>query len=422
MVGVIDCSMNIEPARWRIFRLQTLAFTLLLGLLIAWSYFLQRNQLLLELQEDLRTVARHLTFSVEHKDGKLEFDESIYLANRSERFQLGADTAVQWLDLQGRVVRSRGGLAVEARPLQDDVLEYQQKPVAAYLYTLQAKTSRQPYGYARVAMSLGPLEQKLNRSLGSLIFIGSMLLVGSSWVSWWWTGRALRPIVEAYQELSTFSGSVAHELRSPLTAMQLNSESLCRRWRELPPEELELALQELSQTSIEMSRMVDDLLFLAQLRRNLNPALGNVGTVDAMPIFAEIVASLQGLAAKRQVSLSWQGDGTAMLGMEERHLKMMLRNLVENALQYTEAGGRIEVEFSGRQLLVRDTGIGMSSDELARMCEPFWRAEKSRARHLGGAGLGLAIVSGLANLHRIDLQVESRPGEGSCFRLGFSGL
>ena len=111
-----------------------------------------------------------------------------------------------------------------------------------------------------------------------------------------------------------------------------------------------------------------------------------------------------------------------MLGMEERHLKMMLRNLVENALQYTEAGGRIEVEFSGRQLLVRDTGIGMSSDELARMCEPFWRAEKSRARHLGGAGLGLAIVSGLANLHRIDLQVESRPGEGSCFRLGFSGL
>jgi HAMP domain-containing protein len=419
MVGAIECPMNIEPARWRIFRLQTLAFAALLGLLIAWSYFLQRKQLLSELHEDLRTVGRHLTFSVEHKDGQLEFDESIYLANRSERFQLGADTAVQWLDLEGRVVRSRGGLAVDARPLQDDVLNYQEKPVPAYVYTLQAKASGHPFGYARVAMGLGPVEQKLNRSLGSLCFIGIMLLVGSSWVSWWWTGRALRPIGEAYQELSIFSGAVAHELRSPLTAMQLNSESLCRRWRELPPEELELALRELSQTSIEMSRMVDDLLFLAQLRRNLTPAVGNA---DAGPIFAETIASLQGLAAKRQLSLSWQGPETAMLGVEERHLKMMLRNLVENALQYTEAGGRVEVEFSDGQLVVRDSGIGMSSEELARIYEPFWRAEKSRARHLGGAGLGLAIVSGLANLHGIDLQVESRPGEGSCFRLRFPGL
>lgn len=410
--------MNIEPARRRIFRLQTGAFAVLLGLLIAWAYSLQRTQLLLQLREELKAIGRHLTFSVEHENGQPFFDESIYLANRRERVELGPNTAVQWLDLQGQVVRGRGTLNISPRPLYPDLLEYQDQPVPAYVYTLQARAGGRPFGYARVAMSLIPVQAQLNRSLASLLGIGAVLLVGSGMLSWWWTGRVLRPIRTAHLELSTFAAAVAHELRSPLTALCVNSESLSQRWRELPPEEMDLALKELSQTSVDMGRLVDDLLLLAQLRRDVEPPAAS-RPLDFTSILGETLESLQELAATRQVTLNCRVDGAPRVLAEERHIRIILRNLVENAVQYTDAGGGVEVTWQNQKLAVTDSGIGMTQEELARIYEPFWRAEASRARHLGGAGLGLAIVLALANLHGIVLQAESRRGQGSRFSLQF---
>ena len=411
--------MNIEPARRHIFRLQTGAFAVLLGMLIAWAYWLQRTQLLYQMDEELRTIGRHVTFSVEHENGKPEFDESIYLANRRERVELGPHAAAQWLDLQGRVVVSRGSLPIGPRPLSDDLLEYQDRPVPARVYTLQATAGGKPVGYARVALSLSPVQDQLNRFLASLLGIGGVLLLGSGILSWWWTGRVLRPIQAAHQELSTFAGALAHELRSPLTALRINSESISQRWRELPPEELDLALQELSQTTVDMGRLVDDLLLLAQLRRKGEPPAA--GLIDVSRVLQETVESLQKLAATRQISLRFQVVETPQLCVDEGQLRIMLRNLIENALQYTDAGGSVEVRLDNQQLAVSDSGIGMSAQEVSRMCEPFWRAEPSRARHLGGAGLGLAIVLALANRHGMELRVESRPGQGSCLWLQFPG-
>jgi len=419
MAEVIVYPLKIEPARHRIFRLQMAAFALLLGLLIAWAYALQRRQLLDQVKRELTSIAHHLTFSVEHENGLPEFEESIYLAYRADRVELGLHSAVQWLDVQGRVVRSRGSLTIAPRPPGIDLLEYQHQPIPAYVYTLQARSEGKLVGYARVAISLVPIREQLQRSLLSLLALAGGLLLFSGILIWWWTGRVLRPLQSAHQELATFAGAVAHELRSPLTAIRLNSESLCKRWRDLPGDELDLALAELSQTSIEMGLVVDDILLLSQLRREVAPPQG--ASLNLTSLLLESVEALNGVANKRQVTLLSRVHTLEPISVyaDERHLKIILRNLIENAVQYTDAGGRVEVQLVPGRLTVTDTGIGMSPAEVARACEPFWRAEPSRARHLGGAGLGLAIVSALARLHGFELRVNSQPGKGSCISLLF---
>ncbi len=96
-------------------------------------------------------------------------------------------------------------------------------------------------------------------------------------------------------------------------------------------------------------------------------------------------------------------------------------NLLSNALRYTDAGGTVTIELGQRDgeavLEVADTGVGIKGEDLPYVFERFWRGEPSRARRTGGAGIGLAIVRELVRAHDGRIDVESKPGEGSRFRV-----
>jgi len=104
-----------------------------------------------------------------------------------------------------------------------------------------------------------------------------------------------------------------------------------------------------------------------------------------------------------------------------------LDNLVDNAVKYTPAGGRVRVAWqtdgSGVRIDVEDTGIGIPAADLPRIFERFYRVDRARSRELGGTGLGLSIVKHLAQAHAGHVTAESRPGQGSVFtvRLPLSG-
>ena len=108
----------------------------------------------------------------------------------------------------------------------------------------------------------------------------------------------------------------------------------------------------------------------------------------------------------------------------EAEILSAVGNLVNNAIRYTPAGGRIEVSWVARNggdavLEVRDNGIGIAREHLPRLTERFYRVDGSRSRETGGTGLGLAIVKHVMQRHGGELEVESEPGKGSCFRLIF---
>jgi cell cycle sensor histidine kinase DivJ len=106
---------------------------------------------------------------------------------------------------------------------------------------------------------------------------------------------------------------------------------------------------------------------------------------------------------------------------DRRACKQMLMNLLSNACKFTPAGGKIHLSATTADehvvLSVRDSGIGISAEHVSRLGQPFYQVDSSYTRQLEGAGLGLAIVRGLVELHNGRLEIESEPGNGSCFKL-----
>lgn len=396
--------MSLRRARLRLLLLNLGSLLLLLLLISLGAYGLLRRQLYARLEQDLMLTAQAVTFSVEHEEAGFDFSESIYLANRPLEFNLDHLVTAEWLDPQGKVLARRGSIAMPAQALQAE--RYVFGPDSCS-YTLAASAKGWIYGYARVAVPLQPLRDQLTELVHLLLATGLITMAVAAGLGWWWTGRSLRPLQQAYDDLSLFTGSVSHELRSPLTAMLTQSQSLLRHYDRIDREEVREGLEELSQSSADMAHLVNDLLMLAQARRH--PSDLELEWLD----LTEVVESLRVQLGER---IQCQASG-GKVRAHRPYLVLILRNLLENALKYSESEKPVRVARVGSEIVVSDQGVGLSEEAQALVFEPFWRADSSRARHAGGSGLGLAIAYSLAEAMGGKLSVTSQPGQGSQFHL-----
>jgi len=413
--------MNLRRIRLHLLTLQILG-PLFLSICIAVSFYaLLRREFFLRLELQARTIAQAVTFSVEREPGQqISFDESVYLTARPGALQLGADTVVCWSDARGKVLSRRGGLELTTQlPLQPGVT-YQKHPAPACIYTLPAlDEAHQPLGFVTVGLSLEPLQQELKQMLSVLICVGLVTVAITLGVGWWWTGRILTPIEEAHAHLSLFAGAVSHELRSPLTAMRTQCQSMVRHHASLSKEDLIQAFRNLDQSSAEMATLVHDLLLLA--RSDQSPQ-SLWRPIQLNQFLGQFAVEFSQLTAERQVSLQiLHCEGNVWANPSS--LRIILRNLIENALRYSESGSQVDLSSSNAgklvEITVTDRGVGMSRSEIDHMFDPFWRAEPSRVRHRGGSGLGLAIVQRLVVAQGGTLQVDSAPQVGTTVRLYF---
>lgn len=206
---------------------------------------------------------------------------------------------------------------------------------------------------------------------------------------------------------------VAHELRTPLTNLRCQIEGLQDGL--LAADAATLA--SLHEETMLLTRLTDDLHVLTLAEAGQLPlhrqrvALGDV--------VESAVMAMRARAAEAGVSLETTPTPVAVVEADPERLAQVLRNLIANALQHTPSGGRIDVTLalvdSGAVVAVRDSGRGIEAAQLPFVFERFWRADASRARATGGAGLGLAIVRQLVESHGGRVSVESRPGEGARF-------
>ncbi|MCP5476684.1 MAG: phosphate regulon sensor histidine kinase PhoR [Rhodanobacteraceae bacterium] len=212
-----------------------------------------------------------------------------------------------------------------------------------------------------------------------------------------------------------FVANVSHELRTPLTVINGYMEAL-------EPEELgELGglFVQMRQQSRRMAHIVEDLLTLSRLEAQSMPVAGQVAM---RPLLGTILRDAQALSAGRhriELCVSTELD---LLG-SGKDLHSAFSNLVVNAVRYTPDGGEIRLVWEMRDqdacFSVSDTGPGIPAQHLPRLTERFYRVSNSRSRDSGGTGLGLAIVKHVLNSHGARLEIESRVGEGSCFRCVF---
>src|SRR5262249_45035774 len=208
---------------------------------------------------------------------------------------------------------------------------------------------------------------------------------------------------------------VSHELRTPLTAMRGNLEILRRR-ADREPRELDESLAAMEREVNRLVRLASDLLLLAQAEtgaalRHEPVALDEL----VLEVVRELAPLANGVALGPDVA-----EQVEALGDRDR-IKQALLNMVVNALQHTPPGGRVRVglarEGARARLSVSDTGAGIAEEDLVRVFDRFYRADKARSRAIGGAGLGLAIVKWIAEAHDGAIEARSSPGQGSQFIL-----
>ena len=211
--------------------------------------------------------------------------------------------------------------------------------------------------------------------------------------------------------------NVSHELRTPLTAILAFVETLEGGALE-DPENSRRFLSIIRKNAARMHTLIDDILELNAIEA------GNVRVtareIDLCPLAQDVVSSLMSKASSREISINnTVASGTLVLA-DPKRLEQMLTNLVDNAIKFNRAGGRVTIKCDNGErtrILIQDTGEGIPAQHLERLFERFYRVDRARTREVGGTGLGLAIVKHLARAHGGEVRVTSELGQGSIFEI-----
>jgi two-component system phosphate regulon sensor histidine kinase PhoR len=225
---------------------------------------------------------------------------------------------------------------------------------------------------------------------------------------------SLRHLEQMRQE---FVANVSHELRTPLTSIKGFVETLINT----DLEDKQVAARFLGIIDAETDRMIaliNDLLDLSRIESGKQPLKRD--PVDMKKVFDETVL-LQSKADAKKVSIANNIYSPVIVEGDEKLLKQVALNLVDNGVKYNTEGGRVIIEaeqgLDSVEFIVSDTGLGIATEHLDRVFERFYRVDKGRARHMGGTGLGLAITKHIIDKHKGTIAVESRVGKGTKIRI-----
>jgi len=316
----------------------------------------------------------------------------------------------------------------------------------------------QLFAVIQVGESLAQLHALLHDLVGELLVVGLLVLLACAVGSYWLAARAFAPIQrlaqtarsikagnlhrrvtvppahdevqylaltlnemidsldQAFSRQRRFVADASHELRTPVAVIRNKTDVALLGAR--TQQDYITVLQGINAEAERLGHLISDLLALAR---------GDEGRTqfEREPVRLDLVAgavaaNAELLAAERGITLEVQAPRPVTILGDEARLIQVVMNLLENAVRYTNPGGRVTVTVEAQQdqalLLVRDTGIGIAPEHLPHLFERFYRADPARRRTGGGSsGLGLAIVEWIVCAHGGTVAVESRVGRGSSF-------
>ncbi|MBA2685865.1 MAG: heavy metal sensor histidine kinase [Gemmatimonadaceae bacterium] len=230
----------------------------------------------------------------------------------------------------------------------------------------------------------------------------------------------LRRLRVAFNALSEYSGEMAHELRTPLHVLRQQMEVVLSRQRS--PEEYREVLGSNLEEVERLRRMIDDMLFLARAEDPRSAVSRD--TIEPAVELRSVCDFMDALAEAGNVQLECDAPSNLVMTGDRTLVRRALVNLVANALAHTPEGGSIRLSAretdAGVVLAVQDTGAGIPTGELAHIFDRYFRVHSDLGTNGSGAGLGLAIVQGIAHLHGGSVRAESTEGHGTRIEILFS--
>ncbi len=207
---------------------------------------------------------------------------------------------------------------------------------------------------------------------------------------------------------------ISHELKTPLTSLQINLEALIDGILEPTTERLSICYEEI----LRLTRLVKDLEKLYMYEQNdtnINKTEFNIEY-----LIKNVITNFESECKRKNINISFNSN-SLIINADKDKITQVIINLLSNAIKYTHEGGNIFIETynvdNGIKLVIEDNGIGISEEDLPYIFERFYRSDKSRTRLTGGAGIGLSIAKAIINSHNGIIDVESKIGQGTKFIL-----
>lgn len=346
---------------------------------------------------------------------------------------------IRIIDLDGQLLATAGehpkGLPLTApvpewqsiKDTQGQV--YHQRSRAITLPTNNHNTAgpRQAWAYLVVGSPFREFHTYL-ATVRWMLLIGVLLAVALiAAASWWLAALAMRPIYQSYQQVQQFTADAAHELRTPLAAVQATVESVLRL-PHLSEQEAQETLKVVGRQNKRLTALVSDLLLLSRFDggRFNSPQQHSAKQLCCFPdVLNDITEEIAAIALSKKIALSVdiQTSPTLSILANEEQLYRLVLNLVNNALTYTPKGGKVTLTLKQQQndvlLLVSDTGIGIAPEHQGKIFDRFYQVDDARAKQSGNSGLGLAIAKAIAFAHSGTLTVSSQLEKGSTFIASF---
>ena len=273
-------------------------------------------------------------------------------------------------------------------------------------------------GVVQIGRSTEPEEAALSQLRIVLLAVLAVSIVPAVGGGYLLSGRALRPIKTAMDSQRTFIADASHELRTPVAVVRTNAELLKRH---LGPDtghtaaSDQVALDDILSESDRLGRMVDQMLTLAEADAGQRTVLSS--EISLNELIDEVARSMRSIAETRQMLLETRLTDDVSVNGDPGRLRELVSVLLDNAVKYADAGGRVEValrkEHRKAIIEVSDNGPGIPRDALPHVFDRFYRVDEARSRESGGTGLGLAIARHIVDAHGGTINIESSASGGT---------
>ncbi|MDF2876075.1 MAG: integral rane sensor signal transduction histidine kinase [Sporomusa sp.] len=282
----------------------------------------------------------------------------------------------------------------------------------------------QVLGSIFVGEDLTAYYQMLKKLMEILLAVAILFLLIAAFIGHTLAGRTIIPIRQSFMRQRQFAADASHELRTPLSVLMTSVDAVQTDDESSLSSFSSQVLVDMKSEIKRMSKLVSDLLILA--RGDAGVTTMHKERFNLYSVTEQVIRILQTAAMEKNIRLELSGSNNIFVVADQERMKQLLLILIDNAIKYTSAGGKVTLLIKmvhglkqGVNIIVQDSGVGIPQEQQHLIFERFYRIDKVRSREEGGTGLGLSIAKWIAEAHGGTISIDSAPGKGSTFIVTF---